>query len=160
VCGTETHEASWRRRRHRHHEFREGCGWICKAQGKHTENRRKLFSLILGQCTEYLRAKLKALSEYLVTKEDFNVFNLIKVIKGIINKFEESTYYMEALHDSKMRLFMLQQGKDMTNDKFLELFQTHVAVVEQFGGEICRDPIVLRKELEAMGVEASVATEK
>jgi hypothetical protein len=67
---------------------------------------------------------------------------------------------MEAIHDSKIRLFMLRQGKDMTNDKFLELFQTHVAVVEQFGGEICRDPIILRKELETMGVEVSVATKK
>jgi hypothetical protein len=67
---------------------------------------------------------------------------------------------MEALHDSKIRLCMLRQGKDMTNDKFLELFQTHVAVIEQFGGEICRDPIILRKDLETLGVEASVATEK
>jgi hypothetical protein len=131
-----------------------------KRKARHTENSRKLFSLILGQCTEYLRAKLKALPEYLGTKEDFNVFNPIKVIKGITYKFEESSYYMEALHDSKIRLCMLRQGKDMTNDKFLELFQTHVAVVEQFGGEICCDPIVPRKELELMGVEASVATEK
>jgi hypothetical protein len=131
-----------------------------KRKAKHTENSKKLFLLILGQCTEYLRAKLKALPEYLGMKEDFNVFNLIKAIKGITHKFEESSYYMEALHDSRIRLFMLRQGKDMTNDKFLELFQTHVAVVEQFGGEICRDPIVLRKELETLRVEANVATEK
>jgi hypothetical protein len=131
-----------------------------KRKAKHRENSRKLFSIILGQCNEYLRAELKALPEYLGMKEDFNVFHLIKAIKGITYKFEESNYYMEALHDSNIRLFMLRQGKDMTNNKFLELFQTHVAVVEQFGGEICRDPIVLEKELETMGVEANVATEK
>jgi hypothetical protein len=102
-----------------------------KRKAKHTENSRKLFSLILGQCTEYLRAKLKALPGM---KEDFNFFNLIKALKGIIYKFDESSYYMEDLHESKIRLFMLRQGKDTTNDKFLELFQTHVAVVEQFGG--------------------------
>jgi hypothetical protein len=88
---------------------------------------------------------LKALPEYLGMKEDFNVFNLIKAINGITYKFEESSYYMEALHDSKIRLCMLRQGKDTTNDKFLELFQTHVAVVEFFGGEIGCYPIVLRK---------------
>jgi hypothetical protein len=54
-------------------------------------------------------------------KEDFSVFNLIKAIKGTTYKFKESSYYMEALHDSKIRLFMLQQGKDTTNDKFLSL---------------------------------------
>jgi hypothetical protein len=32
-----------------------------KRKAKHTENSRKLFSLILGQCTEYPRAKMKAL---------------------------------------------------------------------------------------------------
>jgi hypothetical protein len=55
---------------------------------------------------------------------------------------------------------MLRQGKYTTKDKFLELFQTHVAVVEQFGEKICRNPIILRNELETMGVKASVATEK
>jgi hypothetical protein len=131
-----------------------------KRKAKHTENSRKLFSLILDQCTEYLRAKLKALPEYVGMKEDFNVFNLIKAIKGITYTFKESTYYTEALHDLKIRLFMLRQGKDMTNDKFLELFQTHVAAVEQFGGEFGRNPIVPRKKLEAMGVEANIATER
>jgi hypothetical protein len=101
-----------------------------KRKSKHTQNSRKLFLLILGLCTEYLRAKFKALPEYLGMKEDFNIFTLIKSIKGITYKFEERSYYMEALHDSKIRLFILRQGKDTTNDKFLELFQTHVAVFE------------------------------
>jgi hypothetical protein len=140
--------------------FKKEVDEYVKCKAKHTENSRKLFSLILGQCTEYLRSKLKVLPEYLVMKENFNLLNLIKAIKGITYKFEENSYYMEALHDSKIRLFMLQQGQDMTNDKFLELFQTHVAVVNKIGREIYRDPIVLRKELEMLGVESRVATEK
>jgi hypothetical protein len=32
-----------------------------KRKANHTDNIRKLFSLILGQCTKYLRAKLKSL---------------------------------------------------------------------------------------------------
>jgi hypothetical protein len=93
-------------------------------------------------------------------KEDFNVFNLIKDIKGITYKSEESTYYMEALHDSKIRLFMLRQGKEMTNDKL----QVSGTIPNPRG---CRRtvwrrnwtrPIVPRKELEAMGVEANIAT--
>jgi hypothetical protein len=114
--------------------FKKEVDAYVKGKAKYTENSRKLFSLILGQCTKYLMAKLKALTEYLGMKEDFNVFNLIKDIKGITYNFEESVYYMEALHDSKIRLFMLRQGKDVTNDKFLELFQTRMSVVEQFVG--------------------------
>jgi hypothetical protein len=94
------------------------------------------------------------------TEDDFNVFNLTKAINGITYKFEESTYHSEALHYSKIRLYMLRQGKDVTNVKFLELFHVHVSIVEQFGGEISRDPIILREDLELMGVDASTATDK
>jgi hypothetical protein len=58
-----------------------------------------------------------------------------------------------------MRLFSLRQGKDVTNDKFLETFQTHVLVIEQFGGEIGRDTIIISKELEIRGLNVKDATE-
>jgi hypothetical protein len=58
-----------------------------------------------------------------------------------------------------MRLFSLRKGKDVMNDKFLETFQTHVSVIEQFGGEIGRDTIILSKELEIRGLNVKDATE-
>jgi hypothetical protein len=105
-----------------------------KLKGKHTENCRKLFSLVLVQCTEYLKSKLEALSDYAGMKENFDVFNLIKSMKVITYIFEGNTYHLQALHDSKLQFYALRQGKDVTNVKFLEMFQTHVAVVENFCG--------------------------
>jgi hypothetical protein len=49
-----------------------------KGKGKHAENCRKLFSLMLGQCTDYLKAKLESLPVYASMKESFDVFTLIK----------------------------------------------------------------------------------
>jgi hypothetical protein len=57
-------------------------------KGNHTDNCRKLFSLMLGQCTDYLKAKLGSLHEYTGMKENFDVFALIKSIKGITYMFE------------------------------------------------------------------------
>jgi hypothetical protein len=58
-----------------------------------------------------------------------------------------------------MRLLSLGQGKDVTNDKCLETFQTHVSVIEQFGGEIGRYTIILSKELDIRGLNVKDASE-
>jgi hypothetical protein len=55
---------------------------------------------------------------------------------------------LEALHDANIRLYALRQGKDVDNVKYLELFQKHVVIVEQFGGEVARDPVIVIRELE------------
>jgi hypothetical protein len=132
-----------------------------KRKGKLEENCRKLFSLVLGQCTDYLKAKLESLASYPSMKENFDVFQLIKSVKGVTFKFEDSKYHLEALHDAKIRFYSLRQDKDMDNAKYLELFQTHVAIVEQFGGDIARDPVIVTRELELKQlVEASASDEQ
>jgi hypothetical protein len=84
-----------------------------KRKSKHESNCRTLFSLIHGQCTEYLKAKLEALVGFPAMKENFDVFELIKAIKGVTFKLEDNKYHLEALHDAKIRFYTLRQGKDM-----------------------------------------------
>jgi hypothetical protein len=45
------------------------------------------------------------------------------------------------------------------NSKYLQLFQTHVEIVEQFRGEVNRDPVIVIRELELMGVTQTSATD-
>jgi hypothetical protein len=130
-----------------------------KRKAKHGDNCHTLFSLILGQCTYYLKAKLYSLSSFPAMKEDFDVFQLINAVKGITFHLEDSTYHLEALHDANIRFYALRKGKDVDNVKFLELFQTHVAIVEQFGGEVARDPVIVIRELELIGVDQTSATD-
>jgi hypothetical protein len=59
----------------------------------------------------------------------------------------------------KIRFYALRQGKDVKNSKYLELFQTHVAIVEQFGGEVSRGPVIVIRELEFMGVAQMSTTD-
>jgi hypothetical protein len=139
--------------------FKKEVDEYVKRREKYSENCRTLFSLMLGQCSDYLKAKLSSLPIYSDIKESFDVLCLIKAIKQITYKLEESTYHLIALYDAKMRLSSLRQGKDVTNDKFLETFQTHVSVIEQFGGEISRDTTILIKELEIRGLSVKDATE-
>jgi hypothetical protein len=68
---------------------------------------------------------------------DFDGFQLIKTVKGIAFHLEDSTYHLEALHYANIRFHGLRQGKDVDNNvKYLELFQPHVAIVEQFSSKV------------------------
>jgi hypothetical protein len=129
-----------------------------KRKSKLQSTCRTLFSLIHGQCTEYLKAKLEALTGFPSMEENFNVFKLIKSVKGFTFRLKDSRYHLDALHDAKIRLYTLRQGKYMDNAKYLELFKTHVAVVEQFGGSVTRDPIIVLRELEVLGIDKDSAT--
>jgi hypothetical protein len=112
-----------------------------KRKSKLQSSCRTLFSLIHGKCTEYLKAKLEALA-----------------VKWVTFCLEDSRYHLDALHDAKIRFYTLRQGKNMDNAKYLELFKTHVAVVEQFGGSVTRDPIIMLRELEVLGIDKDSAT--
>jgi hypothetical protein len=46
----------------------------------------------------------------------------------------------------------------MTDTTFLELFQTHVSVVEQYGGEVAKDPGVIHSELKLEGIDLAKST--
>jgi hypothetical protein len=93
-------------------------------------------------------------------KEDFNVFQLIKAVKGINFLLEDSKYHLKALHDANIRLYTLRQGKDVDNAKYLEQFQTHITIVEQFGGEVTRDPVIMIRELALVGETHETPTDK
>jgi hypothetical protein len=74
--------------------------------------------------------------------DNFNVFHLIKAVKGITFQFEYSKYHLKALDEANIRLYTLRQGKYMGNAKYQDIFQMHVAIVEQIGGEITRYPVI------------------
>jgi hypothetical protein len=129
-----------------------------KRKSKHESNCLTLFSLIHGQCTVYLNAKLEALAVYPSMKENFNVFKLIKAVKGITFRLEDSKYHLDELHEAKIRFYTLLQGKYMDNANYLELFKMPVAIVEQFGRAIARDPVVVLRELKVLGIDKDNAS--
>jgi hypothetical protein len=55
---------------------------------KLNENCKILYSLILGQCIDYMRAKLESLIDYEKMNGAFDVITHIKSIKGLTYQFE------------------------------------------------------------------------
>jgi hypothetical protein len=110
-----------------------------------------IYSLIFGQCTEYMMAKLKGLPDYGNFNDSVDLIKLLKAIKGLTYHFEGQRYQALALHGALTRFYMIRQDRSTTNAQYLEKFQTNVAVVEQFGGNIDRNAGAVRAELEMAG---------
>ena len=51
------------------------------------DNIQKAYSLMLGQCTELLKSKLKTTTYWMTVSTDFDLLGLIKTIRSVIFKF-------------------------------------------------------------------------
>ena len=97
---------------------------------------RSLFSLVLGQCTDALKAKLEALPDWTEKVADMNGLDLILQVKKIAFQFESSQYDVHALIDAERRFGNFFQGKDLDTQDYYRTFQNHVQVIEHCGGTL------------------------
>ena len=52
------------------------------------DNTQKAYSLMLGQCTELLKRKIKTTTDWMTVSTDFDLLSLMKTIRYVIFKFE------------------------------------------------------------------------
>jgi hypothetical protein len=61
---------------------------LIKRENKLKENCQMAYSLVIGQCTAYMRAKLEAVVGYRGMESRSDLIGLIKTIKGLSFQFE------------------------------------------------------------------------
>jgi hypothetical protein len=76
-----------------------------RRKAKLTINCEKLYSLLLGQCTEHMAAKLASLPEFKKIDRALDVIKLINAIKRLSYQFEGTRYQEKALHQAFMRFY-------------------------------------------------------
>ena len=100
------------------------------------------YSLVWGQCTLAMQAQLKTGTSFMATREDFDVFSLLKEIKGYTFKLTDRDYPYQSVWDSYISVFNLKQGKDEYLDKFQERFNVLVEAAEGYGCEFGREKVL------------------
>ncbi len=104
------------------------------------ENIKTVYSLIFGQCTEAISAKLESVGNHQAISVASNGIELLKNIKTIMYNFQSQKYGPLGLHESKRRFYLMSQDKHMTVTIYLERFQNSVEVIEHCGGTIGLNP--------------------
>eukprot|EP00978_Attheya_sp_CCMP212_P004566 scaffold9975_cov51-Attheya_sp.AAC.2 len=69
-------------------------------------------------------------------KQNSDSLGLLKAIKDTTFKFQGKTFVFDALYDSSVRAALCKQGKHMTTQEYMEMFQNVVDVIEHSGGSI------------------------
>jgi hypothetical protein len=97
---------------------------------------KKLYAVILGQCTNYMSAKLKALPTFKEVHTEKDPVKFLKSIKGLTFKFDSEREYEMSLVKALNKLYCIYQTKEMSNTHFLDKFNNLVDVIEHYGGTV------------------------
>ena len=99
------------------------------------KNTQKGYSLLLGQCTELLKSKLKTNLNWDTISTDFDLLGLIASIKSVISKFEDQQYLPLSLHYAKTNFYSFKQHH-LRNTEYLEKFANLVDMAESFEDQL------------------------
>ena len=81
---------------------------------KHVANRGKVYTLILGQCTQVLTDKLKEDSDWVPTSENYNGIRLYELIEKYVLKQTELQYKYLAIQEDFWGVLNFMQLTEMT----------------------------------------------
>jgi hypothetical protein len=125
------------------------------------ESMQTFYSLVWGQCSDVMQARLEALGDYDTMSEKVDSIALLKAIRAQVYNFQSQKNKTNALHDAKRRLLMLCQDRQPTCPVYLDHFQNCVDVLEHFGGGIGPDPALVEQVLTRDGnTTATAATDE
>ena len=83
------------------------------------ENVQKCYSLVLSQCTDLLKSKLKQSHEWHAASTTYDVLILIRTIRTITPKFDDQKYMPLELYQEKKNLYNIRQGS-LSNAEYFE----------------------------------------
>ena len=128
-----------------------------KRKNYFNENAKTAYSLVWGQCTDAMRAKLEARNDHVTVAANGDVLGLLQNIKDATFNFQNQKYKPHALHEAKRRFYLSTQDKNATCQAYLERFKNHIEVIEHCGGTV-DEKVLIDDELILNGVTRNSAS--
>ena len=145
---TETEKRIWEKK----------CDSYAKREEALEQNIQRLHALVMGQCTDNMRAALLGVPDIEDINEKLDGLRLLKAIKGIVYVFHTQKYLPHAVHESVRRFYCLQQGKTITPAAYQQQFINIVDVIETTGGSIGNHLELLKSVANEEGIDVDKAT--
>ena len=112
---------------------------------------QQLYSIVLGQCTDAMVARIEAHADYMATSDASDGVALLVMIKSISFYFHDQKYAPQSIHEQKRLLFSIRQSQHETVTHYYERFHNSVQVLEHCGGSIGTDPGVVQIVCDNLG---------
>ena len=123
---------------------------------EYTNFRSGLYNLVMGQCTEALKERLKSHEDFIGANQ--NGIALLILIRSLLHTFEEHRKLADGLSDVKMAFYKLRQGKYMKLERYHEIFLTQVEVLDEVGLTVA-DTALVQHVAEQHGRDEPVAAD-
>ncbi len=114
-----SHSNAWRS----HHES-SNCLKKCRG---------KIYSLLLGQCTQVLVDKMKQDTDWVTISGSFDPISLLKLIEKFVLKQSDNQYKMAVLIAEQLSILTFRQDNQIGNATYFDRFTTRVEVACQAG---------------------------
>ena len=105
-----------------------------KREATYESNKATIVSVVIGQCSDALKAKLESKTNYDAIHNQQDVILLLKMLQSIAYDCESQKYPFLALHASLKRYYGQYQKYHTTNDNHMESFNNHSEVVKHCRG--------------------------
>jgi Reverse transcriptase (RNA-dependent DNA polymerase)/Zinc knuckle len=99
-------------------------------------NLMALHSVIWGQCSPNMQAKVKSMTGFEKAHESGDCVWLLKSIKGVTFSISSERYTYAALYDAELKYLLCKQKDNESTFDYLERFRTTCEVFEHYGGII------------------------
>ncbi len=97
------------------------------------KSRGKIYSLLLGQCTQVLVDKMKQDTNWVKISGSFDPTLLFKLIKKFVLKQSDNQYKMAVLISEQLSILLFHQDDQIGNAIYYDWFATRVEVARQAG---------------------------
>ena len=122
-------------------------------------NMATIHAVIWGQCSEAMRAKIKAHKGYEERTEDNDCFWLLKQVKAVTLQFDQKRNCFISLMNAKASFYNCKQQEGQTADSYREEMKGWVDTIEYHGGCIA-ESYELVPEFDDNGAARSIPERK
>ena len=107
------------------------------------ENKSRMYNIVLCQCPKDLDTQLQSLSTWSSINSDKDVVGLLKLIRDVTHKHDETQQGTMALVESDMHLYLTHMKSDEDPNDFMEIFKTMAETINVHGGQAGLHPRLL-----------------
>ena len=97
------------------------------------KSRGKIYSLLLGQCTQVLVDKMKQDTDWVSISDSFDPHLLFKLIEKFVLKQSDNQYKTAVLIAEQLSILQFRQDDQLGNAVYYDCFTTRVEVARQAG---------------------------
>ena len=114
---------------------------------KRAEAGKAAYDIIIGQCSDSLKDKMKTYANWNTIQSDLDIINLLELIRTTMYSGTATNKSTLTYIEAELSLLNCKQKKKMTNSKYLETFWNRSEVYILFGGEPGTSPAQVNNKL-------------